>query len=643
MKCINRNHPDYAYAVKETSVEYVEKYWLAQGGNLDGIREHIDKKKKEFSEEEVSDTNRIERIIARRKSVLNDLYRQSRTVLAKYQEEKSKKKPSKKKMDQYIIQNEQLHFKMDKERDEINKLRTSQSVENLSNFFTKDVKFVESVLSDPNASEQDLLEAFQITKVWQDLGNPESGIVFTKEEVEHLDDTQNKWRSTLAGHASDMNFKGNRLITKYDEGFYKDIVRKAFKDTVTEELESMIGSVKDIGKKSSHWLKTRVLNISESSESSYQTLQQMYKIAITEANMEIDDLIRQVEDKLGDLTKEEQQLFRQTVSNKDSRQTGNITSVFTATYLKKSHKARSLFTFITEGLLENSELDETEKANEVKQAIHKYRRKSQEIEEIFDPNILFRDFNDKRSDEELEKDRAEYKEKMVKLLGNEDIYNRYFNMMEEKIDRYKLAYNTRVAAIQEEGGDVQTEMNSFKNSYSPFYQARVMTKTPGAMDEVNPYTFNFNTLIRIAKRVDPDGRALDYYDKKFTEIQSNPRLKEAYWFQVELMSRLYSIPPKYMIDGFNMHTIPNIERTFFELYASEGSAQALGSIWDKISLLGATNQNEFIPDPSRQEAQLNGIHSNKSNINKDLAIFTENYIRDNKKPSAPLGFLLSLI
>ena len=513
-----------------------------------------------------------------------------------------------------IQQRESLRESLTGIKDSITELRTIHAVEGLTKFAEEDLGVVDDVTGKRTKSGRvDRL----LTK------NDEGKYNLSDDDLEWLHDTISLW--TKAGDFSDpkrhlfwseMEIQGglneNEAMTAIMSDFAKwgNIADKAnallteayiqrVEGLLTEKLNSE--TVLETEKKDIAWMAKNLLSIDHIDDAAIQLLHKINQdaniIAIEETRgkmAELDELMK----KIGFVNYE---MFAQTQSNSDNRQTGNLVIRHTQEYTDKISSFREMRDRKMSGLWYSRAVSKQtgkeyfQKVNAINRTYYKNLQATSimvDVRKLFPDETLYKGTY---SAQVIEAHKAELR----KSLG-EAGYNEAVEEARQKVEEYKQDL-AEIEALYKDNPDVQNtyainKIALWKHENSPYEEAHSFyaSNQNNTEESISTHSGKFSTLI--ARRFNSANKETDYYDSKYEKIMSDPNMKQLYEFTMGLMKdlRLYLPTDKYNI--LTPNYLPTITLDALEQYHRDGMMSTAETLWNNFKQFA--REKDFDPEES---------------------------------------------
>ena len=475
---------------------------------------------------------------------------------------------------------------LEKEKDILIKqaieVKKLDSIDRIIPIAEEQIQQANNILQKETLTGADLMRVHSIADIWSKSTSIDGGetFFFTEEEIQAIREGDEVFKERLdklnfiRTLAEDLNSRWLQVsnihlnmmgIEKFGDSFYYD-----FKQTY-----------KDAG-----MAKKLFMSISDSDNELHQLLFRLVKDANTEAGLEGDVIVKQIDEMFKDYKSKNYDEFAQEFT--DGRKTGNLVSRFSYKFYEESKLLKDKLDKV---LLNIEETDSPAKTKiELKSKAYKdYAKKLKDRSIIFDARLLF-------PEDEIETEAAKAHKKLIKDTLGEKGYKDFMERFKGKIEAFKEQSEAIKERLQAEYGEEwfreyehwDAENNPYKLS-ERLIDGKGDSKVNGEV--VKP---NYFFTISIPKKT-IDGKDTGYYDKKFETIEADDKKLNIYKFIIKTNSKLN----KYLgdeISGVTPYTIPTLEKSIIEHYMQGGMSKAAGSAYEKFrsEYIESVN-NEFIP------------------------------------------------
>jgi hypothetical protein len=448
------------------------------------------------------------------------------------------------------------------------KLKTLEKEENISEVLKiakDDLETAESLLTNPNITENDLYNIKRVTDFWMDQNL--LGDLFDIDDLnEGSEATEVFLRLRNRALIADKNWKN--VVYKR----IKDIVEKQTNKSYSEtEWENMLGNMKDISLGQALFR-----DMSSVDNVIVQVADKIIKEANTRAELEAGVIIKQIDrlvDKIRGKVGVKFNLYQQLDSK--GRPNGNLVYRFAQKFFDaaKGTKPRDW---------------------SKKDQVVKYKTWKKDNMLVFDYRKLF--YNEYKdlfySEDTFTSKEIEDSLNELKTALGEKGYNFYLKKATEKWNDFKQRHATKKAELETEfNGDdskVNTALYDWEAKYSPINYIKDVYERTSIFNKNNPRYQGFEYILEVPKRFQ-NGKDTGYYDKNFEKIEGDSDLLEFYNYLTEKLEEFKSFYPKDVTEGLQENFIPDLPRTMLENLSSiKGLGKGLFN-----TLIDSISQEEF--------------------------------------------------
>ncbi len=575
LSCPDKNSIDWKQLVKYLGNE--KKAMAAYYANNSEIPKVEELEAKGTAKEEAPRFQRLIDNLQRQVQIINKEIIEVRTKMS----ELAKTKNEKAKNTAYL-----KFQQLEKERDKLVKqaieVKKLDSIEKIIPIAEEQIQQANNILQKDKLTGADLMRVHAISDVWSKSTSLDNGetIFFTEEEIQAIREGDEVFKERLdklnfiRTMAEDLNSRwlqvsnihlNNMGIDKFGSSFYYDY-KQTYKDA--------------------NMAKKLFMSISDSDNELHQLLFRLAKDANTEAGLESNELIKQVDDMFKDYKSTNYDEFAQQFD--DGRKTGNLVSRFSYSFYEESKLLKDKLDKV---LLNIEESDSPIKVkSELKSKAYKeYAKKLRDRSIILDARLLF-------PERGVETDVNTAHKKILKDTLGDKGYNDFIERFKSKIEAYKEQSEAISERFKVEfGEDWAREFELWDAENNPYKLSERLIDGKGDSkingEVVKP---NYFFTVSIPKKT-IDGKDTGYYDKKYEAIESNEQQLKIYEFIVKTNSKLN----KYLgdeISGVTPYSIPKLEKTIVEHYMVGGMNKAVGTAYEKFrSEYIESANNEFIP------------------------------------------------
>lgn len=484
---------------------------------------------------------------------------------------------------------------IEKVEEDIDYLHNLDTLDKVESFAEEDLKTLDKIFSKSNPTRQDLIIARRIINIWEQAGNfdgTKPHLFFSEDEFEArekgLKEVTEKfegWRKRAIAY--------NARLFDLEEKFMEGEIKSTFKGVDSINFQEPLPDL------NAFW--SNVLDISEVDDVRFQVVATWVK----EANFAAHRELTEIKDKIDKLIEiaglKNFDVFKQTFSNEDERETGDLVHRFTQEFLNWETNLKKE----RERFKKHSKKDFALYVKANMEFINELREKTTFI----DPRIFFHDpkytHYPKPTEEQINKE----KENLIKLLGEKG-FQEYYSIAERQVEEYKLWEESQRIFFKSEMPETAEDMiSSWIIHNSPYYYADLMQK--GFKNVTYNGKHSYPTL-RFITLLPKDEK---HYDNKFKVIEANENYFNLYNYMMELLHELKLYFPNHKVKFMDSNTIPFISRKVSEVFCDEGMGAAMSAVKDEIKRSLRVEDLSTIGTPEEQkELQTQIIQNNQKRI-----------------------------
>ena len=316
----------------------------------------------------------------------------------------------------------------------------------------------------------------------------------------------------------------------------------------------------------------QALDISEVNNPLVQAMHSYLKKANFKAFTEATTISETIDTLIKKIGKVNWDLFKQTFSNTDNRETGNLVYRFSQVFFDE----RST-------ILSNARASKNAKARA--QAYKKLVKFNADKTIIFDVRKLFPGYwNTTFTQQEIDAHIKELKD----TLG-EYGYNKFYEKAKENIDKYILDLESQKQIIEDNNTNngvlnkaaYDIELASWIRENSPAAEAEIYSMSS---NDINNMTFTPSGTysVKVPKRF-INGKDTGYYDKKFETIESNEDLRNLYEILFDTINELKAVLPYEDTKWMQINSLPTVYKNILDQYGEDGMAAGLNPLMDALA------------------------------------------------------------
>lgn len=540
-----------------------------------------------FQEKEpVEDTAREEKLIEHKENLLKTAREDISNLKQKAKRQEGKEKfATNNKINKLEKRKRNLHK-------DIDDLNNTVQIDKIEGYVQDDFENAEQILNSDEVSSERITEAIKIINFWSDAGNTsKEHWFFTDEEI--LNEEEDPEIEKFKQQFRDWGYKAERLRNKFMDvvtNLKNELIQQEFDKTYTTKVTDGLAKV--------GYIKGKLLTLSDNYHHVHDLFHKLNKKAGKKAEEELMDRISEVKELIDGLSPEKQKLFRQKVSNEDPRETGGITWAFTQEFFDNRDRIFHSFHEKVRNV-GRSDSSESVKAKKTSAHIKKMVEEFNELSYLLNPYIL------------LDKNHEKYQETLdeFKSIVGENHYQRYIDKLQEKADEYHEEKRQLEDMYEADGMPVQEIEEAVNEDLilkNPYYQYDL---------------YKGNKEVAYTKKMNKDAvysvpRNKNYYDNTYETIMENEDTKKAYLYMVDLFSELLEMLPTAEFNGFQINSVPEIQKDLFSKFAEDGSIEAVSHIMDAIKSIGTTSiKKDTEVDPVEKKVNVDGISNSQKEIN----------------------------
>ena len=443
-----------------------------------------------------------------------------------------------------------LEARKEKIKEEIEKLKDTESFETVTEFANRDLAEISKLL---NKASLSYFESEYINKLLYPYENMVKFFLneddfITSETGELGLKTQEVQK--IVGIAKTLR---ERLNTFNQQKIYEEIKKTSPIEVSSEELFSP--------KKDISYLSSLFRDASTSDFTIVQELDKRIRTANLKAKEEFIDLAKVTKEltdkviKTPEFKKYGWDLFAQTY--KDGKKTGNLTDQYSQEYY-------------------DTLKEEIKKAKKSKNWKSFYAWKKENQITLDTRKLFYKEFKEVNSDKTFtEQELKEYEEKLIAELGKdrfEDLKQKTLVKVQQYLEDF-AHYKETIINSEEQNKDEL--IDKWEKTNSPFIYSE-------SIEENKVYKINNKAIFSKGYKYTTEVPHRQWFDSKFEIINSNKDLKEFYDFTITTLNNLYSYLPESITEDFQRNTLPNISKNLLEQFRGNGLKGAFTGFYDNI-------------------------------------------------------------
>ena len=495
---------------------------------------------------------------------------------------------------------------IEKIEDDIKKLLTLDSLDQIEDYAEEDLRTLEKIFSKSNPTRQEIIIARRIIHVWEQAGNfdgTKAHIFFDPDEYEARDEGLKEITEKFEGWRKRAIAFNDRLFDLEEKITERD-VKTMFKGVDSINFQEPLPDMNAL------W--SNILDISEVDDVRFQVLHAWVKKANFAAHREFMEIKEKIDELVKATGLRNFNMFRQTFSNEDENNTGDLVHRFTQEFLDQMNNTKRERDNARKYIETN--MDGYVKAN------IKFIENLRKNTEFIDARIFFHDpvltHYPKPTEEQIATEEA----RLRKLLGDQG-FEEYYKLAEKQTEEFKIQRDAQRSFYEAEMSEMADELiSAWEVSNSPYYYGDLMQK---GYDIV---TFNGKHSYPTLRFVQPLAKHEKHFDNKFKKIEQNEDYLSLYNYMSELLQELKLYFPNEKVNFMQMNTIPFISRKVAEIFSDEGMGAAMSAVKDELRKSLRTEDLSTIGTPEdTKELQAQLIHNNQKKINDYILLKDTEY------------------
>jgi len=468
--------------------------------------------------------------------------------------------------------------------DELVKLENYNRLGVIEQHAEDDMKKIAKILENPNSNVDGLELAAKLIHVWQEGGDFSGNVphpYFSPAELA----VQNTDSEIMAEKAKFMKWMDQAngfnitLMERQEEYLGEKITGTMGFGGLTAEDLDFDRPLPDIS-----FLVKNLLDLSEIDHIIFQATARWLKDANNAARLDMNERFETL-DKLFEATRLNKfDVFQQTISNTDSRITGDLVHVWTQDFHKEIGSRKGIYY----NNIQHARTLDSKGRNELEQAtIKEFFAQMQEDTTTIDLRILFPDDSQGIGTAKTDNEIQAYKDDLKELLG-ETMYDIYMEEAKNKLDLYKEDLDA-FEIITRNDPTVSPALQKVRRDewvaeHSPFLFAETLENgydNTSFSSDGQSYKPKGNSKYVVAMPKDKD---TGYYDNKFAEVSKNESYMNLYKEMVGLMEDMKILLPFEKVDKglFSMNALPVTHKKTLEAMVGKGLRGGFDTVKDDV-------------------------------------------------------------
>lgn len=520
---------------------------------------------------------------------------------------------------------QRVQTKIDKIENDLLELNNLDRLDQIEKYAEEDLKTLEAIFNKREPSLHDLGAAKRLIDMWMkagDFSGNEPHIFYDPEEL-----------ANAIGGLKDITEKFTSWRTRA-EAFNLKLLKereKAIKREGRIADAEFSKPVPDVG-----FFTKNLLDISEVDHVLFQTMHKWNKDANFAAKEELDEIYETLDKLIENTGLKNFDLFKQTFSNTDNRETGELVFRWTQAFFDWQtalHQERKRVVDANKGIKTKASRASIVRAN------RNFINKLRENTEMFDPRILFYDSELYTGKPPTEKQQEEYKAKLRELLGDSG-YEEYYNINKRKIEDYKEDLKSHRAAFEshfsENQAEVERQISVWIMNNSPYVYAEMMEKGYDSVRIDGMYPNPTNNYVRVVPKRQVNGKDTGFHDEKFKKIEENDSYRELYNYMFDLLETMKLYLPNEKVGFMQLNSIPTLKKKMTEVMIDENLLGGFHGIRDRVlESVRMDDLSDVSTSEERKEFQFNMLVNHQAKINSYIKLKDTTYRAENdgKAPS----------
>ena len=578
---------------------------------------------------------RFQPYIDMKQAEIDHLYTEQNRLTVEIQEEEKKSDPDKGLLMRLRIQREKVRKDIGKNKGHRERSKILKRLKDIEAFAYADIATLEDIMRSEFRTAADLRTARRIIKIWKKAGDFSGDgphIFYDDKEFENrtkgLKDVTRQfkiWKDKVEEFEPDLR------------EFMKEMIKreKNTKDAFSSAEIDFETPTKDVP-----WLQHQTLDISQTNNILFQIAHRFVKDANTAGHFELIGRHKKIDELVKKSGLNTFEIFQQNFGNDDNRKTGDLVYWFSYEYnawkqgidgdLKRAEK-RAM----------RHKTANRKNAARVS-ANKKFVKELRENTTFFNPEILFWDENHsttsvKPSDETI----AAHEDELRTLLGDR-IYQKYYDLAEQKIKEYKADLEARETMMEAEYSSdpeaVETDLKVWKARNSPYIHAKLMKLGFDKVKHDGLHIFPTSDYVFHLPLREKDGESTGFYDDTYSTIEQDPKLLELHEHLFELFVESTSYLPSERMSFMNENSVPFVEQKTLEAMTGDRGSLAAGFSRFQEMALNSVRMDDLAIETSSDDSnslQLTMIKDHRQEINDYITLQDTQYRKEHKKAPGP--------
>lgn len=486
------------------------------------------------------------------------------------------------------IKRQSLFEKVKVIEEQIENLDRERNINNINEIFNVQSKWLNDILDKEEPTISELYLVRQFVGGWQELkDNFISKEDYTNSEIPSVQIFDN-----IQKELNSLDFKNSNKVGK---AVFNKVKELSTRDIQDSDYSNIIEIINDSN------LTTYLLDAGKVDNTIIQVIDKVCKDAGYRSTDEYNHIVKDIEKYNKALSKKDQEDFSWLFNDG-----GNFVVRYSQNWYdttKSLRKKTDLFYKNYTIIRSNASYKKYQKALEAKNNF--FRTNAINVDYRYLPffkisnNENYGTITDIQKEEYLKKLTSQFGEERTNeiVLEAESKYNRFLEDQESYILNQQIEMS--IGNITPEVFHENIENWDLVNNPIYYLQKQEGKATSPDIKKVNNKGYKY--LISKPLKVDTNGKATNWYDKKFEQIENNKARKDYYAFSRSTASRLTSYLPSYITNDLDYNFVPNVKKDIEESmlkYGISGFVRGIKSDFIESLLDTETNYKNKRTDPN---------------------------------------------
>ena len=512
-------------------------------------------------------------------------------------------------------------------KDEIVELGNLNQLRDIAAYAESDMQKLEKLFAKDRPDPEDLEHANRLIRLWQKagaFGGKNDHIFYTTDEygvrekgLKDITDKFHEWKRRADGF--------EEKLINFQDKFIEGKIKESYGQDVKVDFDKGLTDV--------NFITRNLLDISEVDNILLQASAEWVKKANFAAKKEMDGIIEDLDRLIKNTGLKNFDIFKQTFSNTDPRETGEMVYRFSQSYFdwrRKSFARRriAIDSTKTRKMSPSNVRIVRNNANE------NFIKDMQDNTEVFDARVFFHD--PEVTDTPDMTDQREAHEKRLRSLLGDTGYEEYLELNRRKVERYTFDKEAQIAQINaelgEDSNDAKRYIAEWINENSPYKYAEIMQEGVSAADHKGTIsTLTMNYVMAVPKET-VRGKTSDFYGNKFRDIEANESYLELHNYMMNLLQDMRNYLPNSKIGFMQMNSIPTLHKKTFETITEGRVTQGFQILSDVLKESTRIDDLSTVAsEEEKKEFQLKMLTDHRQRINEYVELMSTQYLIKEKK------------